>query len=151
MESPEQENQVIPLNQIEIPVPLRQPTKQKPNVEEIILEELDPEEAKKLDRATLESSVKFPKGTKVRVIGYPAPSDFRNNFDWNNKEGIIVGYTYVGIGIGNRPTYAYKVNFSRVEIPFSRLNKETGKLQRGIRITEAENIFDEGYLDYKNE
>lgn len=138
-----------PLSKVEAQTP--PPIKPTSSVEEIILEELDPEEAKKLDPSSLVGSVKFPKGTKVRVINYPRPSDFRNAFDWNGKIGKVLAYHLIGAGIGNRPEYSYQVRFEKAQIPFARLNKETGKLQRGIRIVDAENFFDESYLEYGNE
>jgi hypothetical protein len=85
------------------------------------------------------------------VVNYPRPSDFRNAFDWNGKVGKVFAYHLIGAGIGNRLEYSYQVRFEKVQIPFSRLNKETGRLQRGIRIVDAENFFDESYLEYGND
>jgi len=85
-------------------------------------------------------------GTRVRVKGFPTPTDPFNGFDYNNKIGNIQQIYKVGFGMNNAIVHAYDVYFKDVEVPFvTRL--EDGRLDRSIRKTDALNRFDESYLE----
>lgn len=128
--------------------------------EEIIFEEVDLDAGKETDETQAKPQqkqetevvdpkrfVKFPSGTKVRIKNYPPPADPRNHLDWNGKVGTVVHHMVVGRGLNNLPVCDYDVVFEKIEVPFTRLNPETRKLIRGVKIKDARNRFDESHLD----
>lgn len=91
--------------------------------------------------------MRFPIGTKVKVINFPPPSDPANNFDYNGRIGTIKSALYVGNGLNNQPVHDYEVLFDGVEMVVTKLNLQTGRLDRSKKITQALGRFDEAFLE----
>jgi hypothetical protein len=92
-------------------------------------------------------SKSFPVGSKVRVVGFPAPMHQSLPFDYNGLTGVVKQAERVGVGLGGLPVYSYLVRFDDVQVPYSMPNPETGKIDRGIRKSSAEGFFEEVYLE----
>jgi len=88
----------------------------------------------------------FPTGTKVRVRDFPPPAGQAIPFDFNGLVGTVKSSHKVGLGLNAKPVYQYLVEFKEVEVPFSRMNQTTRKLERGSEITGAEQFFEEIFL-----
>ncbi len=89
----------------------------------------------------------FHIGTKVRVKDFPPPVGQSVSFSFNGLVGVVKGAQPVGSGLDNKTVYAYLVYFEDVEVPFSRMNPKTNKIDRGIERTAAQNYFEEAYLE----
>lgn len=111
------------------------PNAPAPVEDEIIVDEVDPSSVKSNDM-----SLKFAVGTKVKVVDFPPPSS-KFALDLNGLIGEIKGYmTDSGITL-------YDVIFEGIQVPFSRLNKVTGKLQRGFKKSTVYRRLDDTFLE----
>ena len=88
----------------------------------------------------------FPNGTKVTVKDFPPPAGQAVPFDFNGLTGSVKSSQKIGLGLNAKPVYQYLVEFKDVEVPFSRINPETRKIERGNTITGAEQFFEEIFL-----
>ncbi len=88
----------------------------------------------------------FPNGTKVTVKDFPPPAGQAVPFDFNGLTGIVKSSQKVGLGLNATPVYQYLVSFEDVEVPYSRMNPKTRKLERGVRTANAEQFFEEIFL-----
>jgi hypothetical protein len=90
----------------------------------------------------------FPIGTKVRVTNYPVPvMQSSQSFDFNGLVGRVTAAQRVGFGLNNKAVYSYQVFFEKVEVRFARKNAATGKVDKGVEVTNAQNFFEEAYLE----
>lgn len=84
----------------------------------------------------------FPIGTKVRVKGFPVSA-----LDYNGLTGTIKKSNKVGLGLENKPVYAYEVFFEGVSVPYINRDPVTNKIERGTRVSNAQNWFEEIFLE----
>lgn len=94
----------------------------------------------------MQGCTSFLVGTKVKVKDFPIPIGQAAPFDFNGLTGIIKSSQKVGFGLGNKPIYNYLVTFKDIEVPYSRMNPATRKIERGSHITDAEQFFEEIFL-----
>lgn len=93
----------------------------------------------------------FAIGSKVKVKNYPSATSHAAPFDWNGLVGTVKRADKVGIGIGEKPVYAYEVFFENVEVPFAVKNPTTNKIDKGVKKSNAQNYFEEIFLDAAND
>lgn len=91
-----------------------------------------------------ETGTAIPVGGKVRVHNFP-PN--QNGFDWNGLVGVVKRADKVGLGLNNKSVYAYEVFFENVDVPFANKNPQTNKIDRGVTRTNAQNYFEEIFLE----
>jgi hypothetical protein len=84
-------------------------------------------------------------GAKVKIVGFPSPTDPFNVFDYNGKVGEIKSAYKVGRGLNDVAVYAYDVFFKDVEVPHTERSAD-GRLVRSMKLGEAFQQFDECYL-----
>jgi len=94
----------------------------------------------------MSGSSPFPAGTKVTVKDFPLPVGQAMPFDFNGLVGVVKSFQKVGFGLNNQPVFNYLVSFEDVEVPYSRMNPTTRKIERGIQKTNAEQFFEEIFL-----
>jgi len=89
----------------------------------------------------------FVVGTKVRVVNFPRPTMQSASFDFNSLVGTIKSAERVGYGLNNEAVYSYQVFFENVDVKYARKNTVTGKIDRGVEVTNAQNWFEQDYLE----
>lgn len=89
----------------------------------------------------------YPIGTKVRVEGFPTITGSSVVFDYNGLAGEVRFVEHIGEGLGGLAVYQYLVHFKDVKIPFANRNPITRKLDRGFTTGDAENLFEQEYLE----
>jgi hypothetical protein len=94
----------------------------------------------------MSGSSPFPAGTKVMVKDFPLPVGQAVPFDFNGLVGVVKSSEKVGFGFNNQPVYNYLVSFENVEVPYSKMNPTSRKIERGIQTTNAEQFFEEIFL-----
>ena len=94
----------------------------------------------------MQSQSPLPNGTKVTVRDFPPPAGQAVPFDFNGLTGTVKSSQKVGLGLNAKPVYQYLVEFKEIEVPFSRINPNTRKIERGSEITGAEQFFEEIFL-----
>ncbi len=106
----------------------------------VVTEEVDPEQATQaeLDQVFPDEEEnnwdgKIREGSKVRVT-YAAPG---SKIKWAGKVGIVTRV------IGNEKAKVYEVSFKGQKIAKVRLNKKTGKLERGYENKKLVTTFDQ--------
>lgn len=88
----------------------------------------------------------FKVGSKIKVEGYPRPTDPYNGFDFNGLVGEVQSYVKIGRGLNDRVIYAYDIFFPDVNVPFVN-HDSTGRLVRGVKVQNAMGWqMDESYL-----
>ena len=88
----------------------------------------------------------FPKGTEVVVKDFPPPAGQSIPFNYNGLKGVVKSSQKVGLGLNAQPVYQYLVFFENIEVPYANMNPATRKLERGIRVSNAEQFFEEIFL-----
>ncbi len=88
----------------------------------------------------------YPVGTKVQVAGFPTTAGNTVSFNFNGLVGEVRFYQRIGSTWDDQPAYQYLVHFDDVDVPYSHLNPETNKLEKGSKKGSAENFFEQDYL-----
>ena len=129
----------LPVEDVATPAPKAQP-KEVPADGFIITETIDPEQATsaELDQVFPDEEEnnwdgKIREGSKVRVT-YVAPG---SKIRWTGKVGTVIRV------IGNEKAKVYEVTFKGQKIAKVRLNKKTGKLERGYENKKLTTTFDQ--------
>jgi len=89
----------------------------------------------------------FRLGSKVRVKGFPQPSDPYNQLNFNGLVGTVMNKVRVGFGLNNTPVYSYEVTFEDVQVNHVQRDEKTRKLKRWTTTGPAKNVFEEPYLE----
>ncbi len=114
----------------------------------IVTEIVNPEDATEADLKFLDDeeeeendwSGKIRQGSKVKIVYQVAAS----RINWVGKKGKVVRI------VGNEAAKVYDVEFSGGKIMKSRLNKKTGKIERGYEKKVIRNTFSEDQLELDN-
>ena len=106
-----------------------------------VTEEVDPKDATEQDLAKLAAqeadledySGIIREGSIVKVVYQPSGG---RGINWKGRKGKVKRI------IGNEHAKIYVVEFAAGKVPAIRLNKKTGKLEKGYNIKKLENTFD---------
>lgn len=106
--------------------------------EEVPIEDLTQEQLEEVDENQF-ASTSIRVGSKVRCTWQPNAG--KGKIKWVGKTGTVVQkLSDSGVSI-------YLVEFPAGKIPFSRLNKKTGKLERGYSIKKLQQWMDENNIE----
>jgi len=106
--------------------------------EEVPIDQLTPEQLEETDENQF-ASTSIRVGSKVRVTWQPNAG--KGKIKWVGKTGTVIQkLSDSGVSI-------YLVEFPAGKIPFSRLNKKTGKLERGYSTKKLQQWMDENNIE----